>query len=256
MKLMLQETRFLLSGLIFGLAFMPAILWYSHFKFDVQVFVYNADSIGGFYLETYTRLEEPLTWFYLLIPYLLLRLTLLLFRSKTPRHLATTKLADTAVSSDEDMVRALITQGGDINTVNHAGQTPLHLAAHQGNTAVTKILLEQGAEVDVVETTAGYTPLHYAARHGHTDLCELLIRFGADPDTLTGNMETPLHLAIKKGQAGVVAVLLKYRASLKIKNRVGLTPLQQAEHLKNSEIVDLINQHLNEAWPYLQLSRC
>jgi ankyrin repeat protein len=256
MKFMLQEIRFLLSGLGFGFAFMPAILWYAHFKYDVHVFVFNANLLYAYYLEFYTRLEDPLTWFYLLIPYLLLRLILLLFRSKAPRSLATSPLAHAAARGEEDIVRTLLTKGSDINAGNHAGQTPLHLAADQGNSSVTRILLEQGALVDVVETAAGHTPLHYAARHGHTDLCELLIRFGADPDALTGNMDTPLHLAIEAGQAGVVAVLLKYRAKLGIKNRNGLTPLQLAEHLKNREIVNLINRHLSEAWPYLQISRC
>jgi ankyrin repeat protein len=67
-------------------------------------------------------------------------------------------------------------------------------------------------------------------------------------------MESPLHLAIKKGRAGVVGVLLKYHARLDIKNKSGLTPLQQAEHLEYWEIVNLINQHISETWPYLQIS--
>jgi hypothetical protein len=256
MKFILHEIRFLLSGLAFGLAFMPAILWYSHFKYDIQVFVYNANTLDAFYREIYTRLDDPLVWFCLLIPYLLLRLTLLLFRSKAPRSLAISPLAHAVARGNEDMVRTLIKQGSDINAGNRNAQTPLHLAANQGNCGVARILLEQGAMVDVAETATGYTPLHHAAGHGHTDLCELLIRFGADPDTLTGNMDSPLHLAVEKGRTGVVGTLLKYRANLNIKNSNGMTPLQLAEHLKNREVVNLINQHLSDAWPYLQISRC
>lgn len=254
MKLILREIRLLLSGLAFGFAFMPAILWYLYSRFGIQLIEYNSFSIDSFYREIFTGLDAPLTWLGLLLPYLLLRLTLLLFSTKAPRPLVTTPLAHAAFKGREDTVRTLLTDASDINTGNHLGQTPLHLAAEQGNSGVVKILLENGAMIDAVDTVAGYTPLHYAARQGHTDLCELLIRFGANPDALTGNQDSPMNLAIEKRRAGVVGILLKYHARLDIINRNGLTPLQQAEHLENREIVNLINQHLIETWPYLQIS--
>ena len=253
MKFIRYEIRFLLYGLAFGFIFMPAILWYVHFKYDLYLFVFNADSIGSFYREIYTGLNDPRTWFGLSLPYLLLRLILLLFRTKKMHPLASTPLADAALRGREDRVRTLLTNGSDINSGNHNGKTPLHLAAEQGNHGVVKILLEQGADVDAAETGSGYTPLHYAARQGYTDLCELLIRFGADPDALTEHLDSPFHLAIEKGQAGVVGVLLKYHARLNIKNRNDQTPLEQAERLENQQIVSLIHQHLNETWPYLQI---
>ena len=256
MKFMRYEIRLLLTGLALGGASMPAILWYMYSRYDLQLIVYTADSINSFYREIFTHLDDPLVLPCLMIPYLLLRLILLL-RQKTPRPLpARTPLAQAAAKGREDLVRTLLTQGGDINAGNNNGQTPLHLAADQGNSNVVRLLLEQGALVDVVEKAAGYTPLHYAAAHGYADLCEMLIRFGADSDMLTCNQDSPLHLAIEKGQVGVVCVLLKYRARLDIKNRTGMTPLQQAQHLQNREIVNLINQYLSESWPYLQLSRC
>ena len=255
MKFLLQELRLLLSGLLFGFALVPAILWFVYFKFDVYLVVYNANSIEMYYRDIYTRLDEPLVWCCLLVPYLLLRLTRLQFRSKAPRLQAATPLAQAAASGREDMVRTLLGQGSDINTGNNHGRTPLHLAAIQGNSRIVKLLLEQGALVDAVDTDAGYTPLHLAVSHGHTDLCELLIRYGADPDALTGNRDSPLHLAVQAGRPGAVEVLLKYRARLDARSKDGMTPLQLAEHLENREIVALINQHLSVAWPYLQISR-
>jgi len=184
-------------------------------------------------------------------------LVLLLLRPGTPRSRTTgTALARATARGCENTVKELLEQGSDINASNRHGQTPLHLAAKQGNSELMRLLLEQGALVDAAESAAGYTPLHTAATQGRADLCELLIRYGAEPDVLTGNLESPLHLAIEKGHAGVVAVLLKYRARLDVRNKNGLTPLQRAEQLKNMEIVNLINQHTRVAWPYLQMSRC
>jgi hypothetical protein len=255
MKLLLHEILLLLSGLLFGLLSVPAILWYLYFKFDIHLLVYNQDSLDMFFHQIYTRLDEPLVWLWLLIPYLLLRLVMLLFRSRTPHTHATTALVLAADRGHEDTVSTLLEQGSDINVGNQHGQTPLHLAAKRGNSGVLKLLLEQGATVDAVESVAGFTPLHYAVVQDHADLCELLIRYGADPDALTGDGDAPLHLAIEKGRTGVVEVLLKYRARLDVRGRNGLTPLQQAEQLNNREIVNVINQHLSVAWPYLQMSR-
>jgi hypothetical protein len=256
MKFLLHEVRLLLSSLLFGLVFVPAILWYLYFNFDIYLIVNNEVSIDMFYRQIYTRLDEPLVWFWLLLPYLLLRVVLLLFRSKTPPPRATTPLAQAASRGCEDTVRTLLEQGSDINAGNRHGQTPLHLAASQGNSSLIRLLLEQGAMVDATESVAGYTPLHYAVVQGHADMCELLIRYGADPDALTGDLVSPLHLAIEKGRTGVVGILLKYRARLDVRDKNGLTPLQLAQKLNNKEIVNLINQHLRIAWPYLQMSRC
>jgi hypothetical protein len=256
MKFLLHEIRLFIAGLLFGVTFVPAILWFLYFKYDIHLIVYDAFSIKVFYRQVYTRLDDPLVWFWLLTPYLLLRLVLLLFRSKTARPHANAALAQATTRGCEDTVRELLEQGSDINAGNRHGQTPLHLAAKQGNSELIRLLLEQGAVVDAAENAAGYTPLHTAAAQGHADLCELLIRYGADPDALTADLDSPLHLAIAKGQTGVVRVLLKYRARLDARNKNGLTPLQQAEQLKNTEIASLIDQHLRMAWPYLQMSRC
>ena len=106
-----------------------------------------------------------------------------------------------------ETVETLIAQGRDINARNARGQTPLHLAVKQGNSEVVQVLLEKGAEVDVVNTDSGCTSLHYAVSLGHVDMCESLARFGANPDAQTARLETPLHLAVSRGHPEVVALL-------------------------------------------------
>ena len=48
MKFLLKEVRFLVSGLLFGLAFVPAILWLIYFKFNVYLVVTNQHYIDMF----------------------------------------------------------------------------------------------------------------------------------------------------------------------------------------------------------------
>jgi ankyrin repeat protein len=127
-----------------------------------------------------------------------------------------------------DTIKSPIAQNKDINARNIRGQTPLQLASAENNNDAVNLLLESGAEVDAVATNPGCTPLHYAASLGHIDLCESLIRYGADTDSQATRLD--------------------------IRNKNGMTPLQQAESARNSETVALIKQYLSGAWPCLLIS--
>ena len=61
-----------------------------------------------YYRDIDTRLDEPLVWFWLLAPCLLLRQTRLLFRSKTPRPQTNTPLSLAATRGREDTLRTLL----------------------------------------------------------------------------------------------------------------------------------------------------
>lgn len=254
MKTLLREVRLLFSGLLVGCLFIPALLWLLNFKHGIHLAGLDSLSIYSFYWDFYTGLENPLVWPLLLVPYLLHSFIRLLLHSSAPRTSATS-LEQAASEGRVETIKSLIAQGGDINAKNAHGQSPLHLAVKQGNSDVVQVLLENGAEVDAIETDSGCTSLHYAASLGHADLCESLVRYGANPDAQTARLETPLHLAVSRGHPEVVALLLKYHAKLDIRDKNGMTPLQQAETFKKREIVLLIKQHLSEVWPYLIISR-
>ena len=77
--------------------------------------------------------------------------------------------------------------GLDINAVNDSGQTPLHGAVYMGGTLIAPYLVEQGAEMDVINLR-GQTPWMIAA-HGeyragsfyrHEETAEVLEALGAD----------------------------------------------------------------------------
>jgi hypothetical protein len=254
-KNLLREIKWLLSGLLFGFLFMPAVLWFLNFRHGIHVAAFTSLSIDSFYRDFYTGLNNPQVWPLLLVPYLLHCLIRLLFRPSAPQAPAATPLQQAAVKGHTDTIKSLIAQGKNINIRNIRGQTPLHLAVAEGNNDAVQLLLESGAEVDAVATDSGCTSLHYVASLGHVDLCELLIRYGADPDAQTARLGTPLYLAVSRGHPEVVALLLKYRARLDIRDKNGMTPLQQAENSNKWEIVTLIKQYLSEAWPYLLISR-
>ncbi len=72
--------------------------------------------------------------------------------------------------------------------------TPQQLIFEGGNTAIVKLLLEHGAEVNVRDKK-GLTPLHYAAMEGNLETVKLLLKQGANPNTISQRGESPTHLA-------------------------------------------------------------
>lgn len=80
-----------------------------------------------------------------------------------------------------DLVRIMLNKGADPNLVNKCGACGLHFACYKEtlSKSIVKILLQNGANPEVSETTYGCNPLHYAASTGDLELCKMLLSFGA-----------------------------------------------------------------------------
>ncbi|WP_109479898.1 ankyrin repeat domain-containing protein [Paraburkholderia sp. C35] len=87
-----------------------------------------------------------------------------------------------------DNVNMLLEAGADAAAINwhktgedlRIGDTPLHIAARNGNTANVKMLIDYGAPVNG-KNTLGETPLVGAIRHDSADAVKVLLKRGADP---------------------------------------------------------------------------
>lgn len=84
--------------------------------------------------------------------------------------------------TDNQVIAYLLSiEGNPVDKITHDGRTYLHWAASAGNTAIMKMLLENGASATLLGSH-GYTPLTYAARLGqmNTEVYDLLTSNGAD----------------------------------------------------------------------------
>jgi hypothetical protein len=80
------------------------------------------------------------------------------------------------------------------------------VAAHQGQVAVVKTLIELGANKEA-SAAEGSTPLHVAAWRGHVEVVKTLVELKADIGALTNSGETPLQLSIRYSHHHVERVL-------------------------------------------------
>ena len=110
------------------------------------------------------------------------------------------------------------------------GFTPLHYAAFFGQEEAAKILLERGAEVEVVARNESIrvTPLHSAAAGSHAGIVKLLLEAGADPNASQDGGFTPLHSAAQNDDRESVEALLAAGADPARPADDGRTPAELA----------------------------
>ena len=124
---------------------------------------------------------------------------------------------------------------GDPNIKNAEGRTPLHIACVYGNLDRVKLLILQGAEMNVKDIYFD-TPLSLAIVNNHTSIVSALVReFGCDP-----NDGVSLHTACKHGDPSMVKTLIECSASVDDKDVGGKTPLSLAVLDNQTSIVSAL----------------
>ena len=99
----------------------------------------------------------------------------------------------------------------DINSVAHCGDTPLVWGSEMGATQSVQLLLEAGANPNLIEYD-GWSPLHWAATNGHVEICKLLLKHGARIDACDGSEATPSDWAAARGQYAAFAAIEAFRS--------------------------------------------
>jgi len=107
-----------------------------------------------------------------------------------------------------DVARYLVLKGASVNLQSNNGFNvfPIHSAAAGNYTEIARILIENGAKVNVVQQ-AGATPLHSAAQNGNLELIILLLESGAEVFTRMEGGKLPADLAREKGFEEIADIL-------------------------------------------------
>ena len=171
-----------------------------------------------------------------------------------------------------ETAQLLISHGIDVNLPNELGALPITLAVGHGNTEVLRLLVDNGAHVNVTAGSAsllhwtmlkgseavvrilldagalteqqdmcGRTPLHIAAQANLTAMIQALLKSGAATSTLDANGRTALHHAgYKNGVEAVQALLQQRGIDADARDRYGSTPLSLAVRHGNIQVIELL----------------
>lgn len=178
------------------------------------------------------------------------------------------RLTTAATLGRMDQVRALLAEGVPVDARDRNGETALAAAAGYRQPAVVRLLLDRGANPNLVSRRS--TPLANAAWDGELDIARMLLKAGADPNppldsppiytaALSGSpemvllllragarpdpasaWEPPLHHAAAVGYADIVKALLQWGADPTRVNRDGETPLMAAARNGHADVVSIL----------------
>ncbi|MBI9079246.1 MAG: ankyrin repeat domain-containing protein [Pseudodesulfovibrio sp.] len=113
---------------------------------------------------------------------------------------------------------------------SHGGYSALYLAARFGFVNAGKLLLDNGASIDIKSLATGGTPLHIAAGANQIDFAKFLIKHKANLEIFDKSGSTPLIVAVTHAHADMVEVLVDSGAVINVKSPVNslVTPLVYA----------------------------
>lgn len=151
------------------------------------------------------------------------------------------RLIVAAIEGDYDSAQDAIKRGADVNWANWTDNdwvswSALMKASYKGHTEVAKLLLQEGAQVDLQNNT-GQSALLCAR---DTKMMELLLKNGAHIDLQDNNGLTALMSASFRGDMEMVKLLLQKDAQVNLQNRVGWSALMWASNSGLTEMVNLL----------------
>jgi outer membrane protein assembly factor BamB len=121
-------------------------------------------------------------------------------------------LLDAARTGDRVRVVALLDSGASVNTANKYGVSALGFAAERGHFDIVRLLVERGADVNVVDSFYGSRPVDFALRGGHLDIAVYLLEHKSPGAVSVLNMairrrdEAAVRIALATKQADAAAL--------------------------------------------------
>lgn len=136
-------------------------------------------------------------------------------------------------------MRILVDSGADVNLLSQdEGSTPLHTATAAKKIGAVDFLLKEGA--DVHKDRDGNTALHVAAGNGFLPITKILRAAKADIFSQNLEAETPLDVAVRYGHVDTVRYLLDESLASNLNPLFSSSLLETAIKNGHREIVKLV----------------
>jgi hypothetical protein len=138
-------------------------------------------------------------------------------------------------------IRAFAEEHPGYINIRRKDRTGLMAAADSRFESTVTLLLELGADVNIVEDN-GMTALIYASARGNKKVCQALIDAKADVRARTDDNKTVLHFATANNHVGLLELLLDNGAACLLgkADATGATPLWKALYYGYDKAADLL----------------
>ncbi|XP_065221638.1 L-asparaginase isoform X2 [Planococcus citri] len=182
-------------------------------------------------------------------------------------------VTNAVVKEDISQLDTLKSCGANLNAPNYDHRTALHVACCEGSITMINYLLHNGCLLHVKDRN-GRTPLAEAVLHDHHEVIKFLRKCGAhfvgclkyigeelcsaaaqglverlesyylagiDLNSPDRSGRTAFHMAVITNNIKVVEYLLSREVAPKVQDRFGQTALENAESLRNTDILKLLS---------------
>lgn len=157
------------------------------------------------------------------------------------------KLNDAVHKNNYKKVIQLLTTNSyiDINEKDHEGRTSLIYAISQDYKALATILIEAGADINVVDKLNKMSPLHYAVMYNDLEMINVLIKRNANLNLKEEQGRTALHYAVFLGAWDAATCLMENGSDIYTRNKNESSLLHTvAMHGDNTFIDELVKRHI------------
>ncbi|XP_072674949.1 ankyrin repeat domain-containing protein 26-like isoform X4 [Canis lupus baileyi] len=149
-----------------------------------------------------------------------------------------------AINEKKEKMVAFLVEKANINAVDYAKRSCLHLACANGHEDMVKLLVDRKCQLnlrDVENTTA----LLKAVQSQDEACVDILLKHGANPDLKDIKGNTALHYAALGDNVTIAQKLLLKKVNMEIRNKDGLTPLLLAINEKKEKMVAFLVEKAN-----------
>jgi ankyrin repeat protein len=153
-------------------------------------------------------------------------------------QLGHTVLMSAVRSDNAPIVKLLLARGATLEARTRVGAKPAVRPPGAGGGSHGVGIVRSGVppQGEQLPTPGGMTPLMYAARDGSLDAARVLIEAGADLNVVDPNGMTPLMMAITNGKIPVAQLLVDTGADVRAADWYGRTPLWAAVEIRNLDM--------------------
>ena len=150
------------------------------------------------------------------------------------KHYNNTALSEALKNRHREITKILLEHGATFN------DSALLLVTYNNWPEIVRLLLEDGADANIIQKYTNMTPLIESSSRGYFEIVEMLLKYGASIDAQNSRKLTALMMATKAGYAEITRLLLERKANPNFQDQNGLTALMLASQKGHLEIVQAL----------------